>query len=129
VIVGNVARELNLGATELFECAHRKQLFVFLLNWCRGEAMLQDEQVKRQLMNHLGQTRGAEKKNAYEKDIRNHTFLLQHAACSVSLLPLLFSLFPHSFIPSVSFRPLPHSCSDESLTKRQRNPMDLCLRG
>lgn len=94
MIVGNVARDLSLsGDVELFERAQRKQLFHFLLNWCRGEAMLQDEQTKRQLTSTLGQTRGVEKKKDYEKCVRDQTWVLQRHACAAAASLLLGRVF------------------------------------
>jgi hypothetical protein len=94
MIVGNVARDLSLsGDAELFERAQRKQLFHFLLNWCRGEAMLQDEQTKRQLTSTLGQTRGVEKKKDYEKCVRDQTWVLQRHACAAAASLLLGRVF------------------------------------
>lgn len=99
VIVSNVARELlTLRDTELFESGQRRHLFHFLLNWCRGEAMLQDEQTRRQLNSHLGQTRDAEKRTAYEKVVRDQTFVLQHAACSAAASLLLGRCFDEDVV-------------------------------
>ncbi|KAL6050877.1 hypothetical protein QOT17_019533 [Balamuthia mandrillaris] len=98
VIVDNVAKELHLAADETFEAKQRRSLFYFLLNWCRGEAMLQDEQTRRQLSNHLSQIKDPEKKKAYQKVVRDQTFVLQHAACSAAASLLLGPCFDEEVV-------------------------------
>eukprot|EP00005_Dracoamoeba_jomungandri_P002734 CAMPEP_0174260120 /NCGR_PEP_ID=MMETSP0439-20130205/8855_1 /TAXON_ID=0 /ORGANISM="Stereomyxa ramosa, Strain Chinc5" /LENGTH=2486 /DNA_ID=CAMNT_0015344291 /DNA_START=51 /DNA_END=7511 /DNA_ORIENTATION=- len=93
VIVGNVAQNLSTSssndASMIFDPSLRKDLFKFLLNWCRGEAMLQDDVCKRGLNRQLGEISDEAKKKAYEKVVKEQIFVLQHAACSAAAALLL----------------------------------------